>query len=74
MLTQKNEDGEEFPIYFMSTGLQGAELKYPAIDKQAFAVFKAVKHFHPYLLKSHTKIIVPHSMVKALLIQKEPGD
>ena len=45
VLTQKNEDGEEFLVSFMSTRLQGAELKYPAIDKQAFAVFKAVKHF-----------------------------
>ena len=36
MLTQKNEDGEEFTISFMSTGLQGVELKYPSIDKQAY--------------------------------------
>ena len=74
VLTQKNEEGEEFPVYFMSIGLQGVELKYPTIDKQAFAVFKVVKHFRPYLLRSHTKIIVPHSVVLALLIQKEPGD
>ena len=71
MLTQKNEEGEKFPVSFMSTGLQGVELKYPAIDKQAFAVFKAVKHFHLYLLRSHTKIIVPHSAVRASLIKKE---
>ena len=58
----------------MRTWLQGDELKYPAIDKQAFAVFKVVNHFHPYLLRSHTKIIVPHTAVRALLIQKEPGD
>ena len=74
MLTQKNEDGEEFLVSFMSTGLQGSELKYSSIDKQAFAVFKVVKHFLPYLLRSHTKIIVPQTMAKALLIQNEPGD
>jgi hypothetical protein len=74
MLTQKNEDREEFPVSFMSTGLQGADMKYPTIDKQAFAVFKVVNHFHPYLLRSHTKIIIPHLAVRALLIQKEPGD
>ena len=33
-----------------------------------------MKHFRLYLLKSHTKVIVPHSMVRTLLIQKEPGD
>ena len=58
----------------MSTGLQGVELKYLAIDKQAFAVFKVVKHFCPYLLRSHTKIIVPHSTIRSLLIQKKIGD
>ena len=49
-------------------------MKYLAIDKQAFAVFKAIKHLFPYLLRSHTKVIVPHTAVRALLIQKEPGD
>ena len=50
VLTQKNDEGEEFLVSFMSTGLQGVELKYPTIDKKAFVVFKDVKHFHPYLL------------------------
>ena len=46
----------------MSIGLQGVELNYPTIEKQAFAVFKVVKHFHPHL------------EVRSLLIQKERGD
>ena len=58
----------------MSTGLQGDDLKYPAIDKQAFVAFKVVKHIFPHLLRSHTKVIVPHTMFIALLIQKEPKD
>ena len=58
----------------MSTGLQGVELKYPAIDKQSFVVVKDVKHFCLYLLRSHTKIIVPHSTSRDLLIHKEPRD
>ena len=33
-----------------------------------------MKHFHLCLLRSHTKIIVPHSAIRALLIQKDPGD
>ena len=48
VLTQKNEEGEEFPISFMSTCLQGVDLKYFTIDKQSFAAFKDVKHFRPY--------------------------
>ena len=45
MLTQKDEVGEEFPVSLISTILQGAKLKYPFIDKQSFAIFKAMKHF-----------------------------
>ena len=74
VLTWKNEEREEFPVSFMSTSLHGVELKYPTIDKQAFVVFKVLKHFCSYLLRSHTKIIVAHSVARSLLIQKEPGD
>ena len=42
VLTQKGELGDEYPISFMSTRLQGAELNYHVVDKQAYAVFKAV--------------------------------
>ena len=58
----------------MRTGLQGVELNYPAIDKQAYAVFKAVKQFRPYILKNRTKVIVPHPAVRSLFVQKELGE
>ena len=58
----------------MSTGLQGAKLNYPAIDKQAYAVFKAVKQFRPYILKNRTKVIVPYPAVRSLFVQKELGE
>ena len=63
MLTHKEEGGDEYPISFMSTGLQRAELNYPAVDKQAYAIFKAVKQFRPYILKNRTKVIVPHPTI-----------
>eukprot|EP00253_Pinus_taeda_P011751 PITA_11751 len=40
----------------------------------AFAVYKAIKHYRPFLLKAHTKVIVPFSAVKQLLIQRELGE
>ena len=46
VLTQKEEGEDEFPISFMSIGLQGA------IDKKAYTVFKEVKQFRPYILKN----------------------
>ena len=74
VLTQKEDGGDEFPISFMSTGLQGAEINYLAIDKQAYVVFKAVKQFRPYILKNRTKVIVPYPAVRSLFAQKELGE
>jgi hypothetical protein len=65
VLTQKDDENNEAPISFMSTNLQGPELKYPSIDKQAYVVYKAVKHFRSYILKNHTKVIVPHPVVRS---------
>ena len=73
MLTQKGELGDEYPISFMSTRLQGNELNYPIIDKQVYACFKAMKQLRPYILKARTKVSVPHSTVRSLFIQKELG-
>jgi hypothetical protein len=36
MLTQKDEQGDEYPVTFMSTRLQGDELNYPLVDKKSF--------------------------------------
>jgi hypothetical protein len=57
----------------MSSAFKGAELNYPSVDQQAYVVFKEVKHFRSYLLKSRMKIIVPYPTVRNLLVQKELG-
>eukprot|EP00253_Pinus_taeda_P019632 PITA_19632 len=62
--TQKNDKGNEVPISYMSSNLQEAELNYPDVEKQGFALFKAIKYFHPYLLKARTKVIIPHPVKK----------
>ena len=74
VLTQKEDGGDEFPVSFISTGMQGAELNYPAVDKQAYTVFKTVKQFRPYILKNRKKVIFPHPAVRSLFIQKELGE
>ena len=64
ILTQLNQQNNEVPISFMSSNFKGAELNYHEVDKQAFAIFKAVKHFRPYLLKSKMKVIVPYPLIR----------
>jgi hypothetical protein len=55
----------------MSSGLQGDELNYLEVDKQAYVVFKYVKHFQPFLLKYKTMFIVPYPAIKNLLVQRD---
>lgn len=74
VLTQLNDENVEAPISFFSSNLQGAELNYSAIEKQAFSVFKTLKHFRAFLLKTHTKIFLPYPAVRQLLIQREVGE
>eukprot|EP00253_Pinus_taeda_P025044 PITA_25044 len=74
ILTQANQEKAEALIAFFSSNLQGAELNYSDVEKQAYAVFKAIKYFRPFLLKTHTKIIVPFPAVRNLLVQKDVGE
>ena len=74
VLTQSNEHKIEGPIVFFSSNFQGDELNYTWEEKQAFAVYKAIKYFRPFLLNTPIKVIVPFSTVRKLLIQKELGE
>ena len=74
VLTQKVDGGDKYPISYMRTGLKGAELNYPTVHKQTYAFFKAVKQFRPYILKNHTKVIVPYPAVQSFFVQKELGE
>jgi hypothetical protein len=71
VLLQKNEEGFEQPISFFSKSLRDAELKYDILEKQAYAMVKALKDFRTYVL--HSKIIayVPTSIVKDILVQPD---
>jgi hypothetical protein len=74
VLTQKNVENDEVPIAFMSSAFKGAQLNYPTVDQQSYTIFKAIKHFRSYLLKSRTKVNGPYSVVRNLLVQKELGE
>ena len=44
------------------------------MEKQEFVVFESIKHFRPFVLKTHAKSIVPFSAVRKLLMQREVGE
>ena len=68
VLLQKNDEGYEQPISFFSIALRDAEVRYDILEKQAYALVKALKSFRVYLL--HVKIIayVPSSAVREILV------
>ncbi|KAH9294330.1 hypothetical protein KI387_040466, partial [Taxus chinensis] len=57
----------------MSYVLKAHELKYTMIEKHAFAVVKAVKQFHFYILNYHSFGLVPNTTIKSILTQQEFG-
>ena len=70
----KNEEDADIPVSFMIPTFKGAELNYTHIEKQAYNVYKSMKNFMPYLLKSNTKVIVPYAAIRNMLIQKKLGE
>lgn len=70
VLLQKDDQGNEKPISFFSRALRDAPLKYQIMEKQAYALVKAIKDFRIYILYSHVISYVPNSMVKDILTQE----
>jgi hypothetical protein len=67
VLLQKNEEGQEKPIAFMSKALQNFELNYTSMQKQAYALVKFLKHFRVYIGYSKVVGYVSHSAIKDIL-------
>eukprot|EP00253_Pinus_taeda_P002515 PITA_02515 len=69
VLLRKDDQGCEKPIAFFSKALRDALLKYKIMEKQAFALVKAIKDFRVYILYSHVIAYVPNAVVKDILTQ-----
>eukprot|EP00253_Pinus_taeda_P031465 PITA_31465 len=70
VLLQKDDQGNEKPIAFFSRALRDAPLKYQIMEKQAYALVKAIKDFRIYILYSHVIAYVPKAVVKDILTQE----
>ena len=70
VLLQKDDQGCENPIAFFSKALRDAPLKYQIMEKQSYALVKAIKYFRVYILYSHVIAYVPNSVVKYILTQE----
>jgi hypothetical protein len=68
-LLHKNDQGNENPIAYMSRALQNEELKYPMVEKHAYALVKSLKNFRFFIGYSKAIGYVPNSTVKDVLSQ-----
>lgn len=64
VLLQKNNEEREHPIALFSRSLRDPELKYAMVEKQAYALVKALKSFRDYNLHSEVIAYVPSSAIK----------
>jgi hypothetical protein len=71
VLLQKNDEGQEQPIAFMSKALQNSELNYTTMEKHTYALVKSLKHFQVYIGYSRVVGYVPHPTVKDILGQQD---
>jgi hypothetical protein len=69
ILLQKNKEGFEQPISFFNKSLRDAELRYDILEKQAYAMVKALKDFRTYVLHSRIISYVPTNAIKDILVQ-----
>jgi hypothetical protein len=71
VLLQKNEQGREKLISFFSKALRDEKLWYEIMEKNAYALVKALKDFRVYVLHSKITVYVPSASVKDILVQPD---
>jgi hypothetical protein len=71
VLLQKNYQGDEQPITFMSKALRDLELNYTIMEKHAYALVKSLKHCRTYVGYNKIKDFVPYPTVNDVLSQQD---
>jgi hypothetical protein len=70
--SKKDDQSFEKTISYYSKNFRDAPLKYYIMEKQAYALVKALKEFKVYILHSHTTAYVRSRSVKDILTQPDP--
>ena len=62
----RKEDGMQLPIFYVSQAFQGAEAKYPQIDKIAFALIVASWKLRPYFQENPILMMMDQPIKKSM--------
>ena len=60
VLAQRDNNGDEHPIYYISRALTTAEVNYSQIEKEALAIVWAVKRLHQFLYLRRFEVVTDH--------------
>ena len=71
VLLQKNDEGHEQPVAFFSKVLRDVEVKYEPLEKQAYALIKALKAFRIYILQAKVIAYVPSVISRISTVIRE---
>ncbi|CAF1068455.1 unnamed protein product [Brachionus calyciflorus] len=71
VLTQTDEDGNEYVIAYISRPMKGAELHYGITEKECLAVVWSVKKFRVYLYGNFFILVTDHSALLWLMKIKD---
>ncbi|XP_044572730.1 uncharacterized protein LOC6503773 isoform X1 [Drosophila ananassae] len=71
VLVQKTEQGDEYPIAFVSKKLNKAQRNYSVTEQECLAAIVGVKRFRPYVEGQDFTIITDHASLKWLMGQSD---
>ena len=71
ILSQKDEEEKDHPLYYASRQLNPAERNYSTTEREALGIVYACKKFRHYLLGYHTTFHTDHNALKYLFNQPD---
>ena len=73
VLAQKDDDGNDYPIAYISRGLNDAETRYTVTERECLAIVWATRKFHEYVADRDFTVYTDHSALKWLFnLEKLP--
>ena len=68
ILIQRDARGHPRPIQYISSTLNNTQRRWPAIEKEAYAIVYALKTLRPYLYGAIFQVFTDHKPLKAMFI------
>ena len=62
----REENRVQLPVYYVSQAFQGAEARYPPIEKITFAMLVASRKLHPYFQANPIIVMTDQPIKKAM--------